>query len=286
MRLLNFLDVDGPAVALFLEGRWVNLSAADDSMPTNVQDMLVAEVDSLEKLANLAASAPQIDTQPARILPPIAAPQKIICVGLNYREHARETGQSIPDEPLIFSKLNSTLIGHEAKIVLPSVSDQVDFEAELVVVIGKRGRNILAGQALEHIAGYCCGNDVSARDWQKGKPGRQWLLGKSFDTFAPLGPWMIPAEAVPDPGNLNIQCRVNGKTMQHSNTRDLIFPVEQLICYISSVCTLEVGDLLFTGTPSGVGVARQPPRFLEPGDRVEVEIEQIGTLANSVVASE
>ena len=286
MRLLNFLDVDGPAVALFFEGRWVNLSSADPSMPTNVQDMLVAEYDSLGKLANLASGAPQLGTQPTHILPPITAPQKIICVGLNYRAHAIETGQSIPDEPLIFSKLSSSLIGHEAKIVLPSVSDQVDFEAELVVVIGKRGRNILAGQALEHVAGYCCGNDVSARDWQKRKPGRQWLLGKSFDTFAPLGPWMIPADAVPDPGNLNIQSRVNGKTMQHSNTSDLIFPVEQLICYISSVCTLEVGDLLFTGTPSGVGVARQPPRFLKPGDRVEVEIEQIGTLANSVVASE
>ena len=286
MRLLNYFDVDGPAVALFLEGRWVNLSAAGDSMPTNVQDMLVEEFDSLEKLAEVAASAPRIDTQPASILPPIAKPQKIICVGLNYLEHAKETGQPIPDEPLIFSKLSSTLIGHEAKIVLPSVSDQVDFEAELVVVIGKRGRNILAGQALGHVAGYCCGNDVSARDWQKGKPGRQWLLGKSFDTFAPLGPWMIPAEAIPDPGNLDIQSRVNGKTMQHSNTRDLIFPVAQLISYISSVCTLEVGDLLFTGTPSGVGVARQPPQFLTPGDRVEVEIEQIGTLANSVVASE
>ena len=286
MRLLNYLDADGPAVALFLEGRWVNLSAADSSMPTNVQDMLVAEKLEIKKLAILAARAPQLEKQPTRILPPIPAPQKILCVGLNYRAHAEETGQSIPEEPLIFSKLNSTLIGHGAEIVLPPVSDQVDFEAELVVVFGKRGRNIPAGQALQYVAGYCCGNDVSARDWQKGKPGRQWLLGKSFDTFAPLGPWMVPAEAVPDPANLTIECRVNGEIMQHSNTRDLIFPLEQLICYISSVCTLEVGDLLFTGTPPGVGVARQPPKFLGPGDRVEVEIEQIGTLANSVVASE
>ena len=286
MRLLNYLDADGPAVALFLEGRWVNLSAADSSMPTNVQDMLVAEKLEIKKLAILAARAPQLEKQPTRILPPIPTPQKILCVGLNYRAHAEETGQSIPEEPLIFSKLNSTLIGHGAEIVLPPVSDQVDFEAELVVVFGKRGRNIPAGQALQYVAGYCCGNDVSARDWQKGKPGRQWLLGKSFDTFAPLGPWMVPAEAVPDPANLTIECRVNGEIMQHSNTRDLIFPLEQLICYISSVCTLEVGDLLFTGTPPGVGVARQPPKFLGPGDRVEVEIERIGTLANSVVASE
>ena len=286
MRLLNYLDADGPAVALFLEGRWVNLSAADSSMPTNVQDMLVAEKFEIKKLAILAARAPQLEKQPTRILPPIPAPQKILCVGLNYRAHAEETGQSIPEEPLIFSKLNSTLIGHGAEIVLPPVSDQVDFEAELVVVFGKRGRNIPAGQALQYVAGYCCGNDVSAPDWQKGKPGRQWLLGKSFDTFAPLGPWMVPAEAVPDPANLTIECRVNGEIMQHSNTRDLIFPLEQLICYISSVCTLEVGDLLFTGTPPGVGVARQPPKFLGPGDRVEVEIERIGTLANSVVASE
>ena len=269
MRLLNYLDADGPAVALFLEGRWVNLSAADSSMPTNVQDMLVAEKLEIKKLAILAARAPQLEKQPTRILPPIPAPQKILCVGLNYRAHAEETGQIIPEEPLIFSKLNSTLIGHGAEIVLPPVSDQVDFEAELVVVFGKRGRNIPAGQALQYVAGYCCGNDVSARDWQKGKPGRQWLLGKSFDTFAPLGPWMVPAEAVPDPANLTIECRVNGEIMQHSNTRDLIFPLEQLICYISSVCTLEVGDLLFTGTPPGVGVARQPPKFLGPGDRVD-----------------
>ena len=286
MRLLNYRDADGPAVALFLEDRWLNLSAVEPGMPTNVQEMLVAGYYKSEQLEAIAAGAPQLEKQPTLVLPPVFAPQKILCVGLNYRAHAEETGQPVPAEPLIFSKLSSTVIGHGAEIILPSVSDQVDFEAELVVVIGKQGRDIPAQQAGQYVAGYCCGNDVSARDWQKGKPGRQWLLGKSFDTFAPLGPWMVPADAVPDAGNLTIACRVNGATMQFSSTKDLIFSVEQLIHYISTVCTLEVGDLLFTGTPPGVGVARQPPRFLEPGDRVEVEIERIGTLANSVVASE
>ena len=289
MRLLNYRDSDGPSVAGFFDHRWVNLCFADPSLPTNVQDILGEDQKTKNLVTHLIAIAersPVLEKQPSSILAPIPHPGKILCVGLNYREHAKETGQPIPTEPLIFSKLGSAVIAHGTDIVLPAVSDQIDFEAELVVVIGKRGRSIPLEQAWQYVAGYCCGNDISARDWQKGKPGGQWLLGKSFDTFAPLGPWIVLSDAVPDAGNLAIECRVNGKTMQASNTNNLIFSIDQLIHYISQVCTLEVGDLLFTGTPPGVGVARRPPLFLQPGDRVEVEIEKIGTLVNSVVASE
>ncbi len=222
--------------------------------------------------------------RPSVLLPPILRPSKIFCVGRNYAEHANETGADLPPEPLIFSKMPSTLVGHGAKIRLPSESQKVDFEAELVVVIGKTGRRIPRSEALQYVAGYTCGNDVTARDWQKGKPGQQWLLGKSFDTFAPLGPCFVTADEIPDPQALDISLRLNGQVMQQANTCEMIFPVEELISYISQICTLLPGDLLFTGTPSGVGVARNPPAFLQPGDQVEVEIERIGCLSNECEA--
>ena len=216
--------------------------------------------------------------------PPIANPGKILCVGLNYADHARETGKQPPSEPLIFSKLNTTLRGNGDHIVLPPVSQMVDFEAELVVVIGRSGHHIPRHDAIQHVAGYMCGNDVSARDWQKGKPGGQWLLGKSFDSFAPTGPWFVTADEV-HPQDLSVQLRINGTTMQDSHTSEMLFPVDELISYISQVCTLVPGDLIFTGTPHGVGVARDPQVFLQPGDEVAVEISGLGVLRNPVVAS-
>ena len=215
---------------------------------------------------------------------PIPNPGKILCVGLNYADHARETGKTPPTEPLIFSKLNTALRACNDEIVLPAVTDMVDFEAELVVVIGRTCRNILRSDALDCVAGYMCGNDVSARDWQKGKPGGQWLLGKSFDSFAPTGPWFVTADEV-SPQELSIQLRLNSVTMQDSRTSEMLFPVDELIAYISQVCTLEPGDLIFTGTPHGVGVARDPQVFLRPGDSVEVEISGVGILKNTVVAA-
>ena len=170
--------------------------------------------------------------------------------------------------------------------MLPRLSDKVDYEAELVVVIGVGGRHVPKEQARNHVAAYCCGNDVSARDWQHHKPGGQWLLGKSFDSFAPFGPALTSADEVDDPGKLRIQLRLNGRTMQDSNTDQLIFPVEELIAYVSGVCTLSPGDLIFTGTPPGVGGARKPPVFLQPGDVMEVEIEQLGVLRNPVIAED
>ena len=185
---------------------------------------------------------------------------------------------------MLFNKFPSAVCSHGDPIVLPRLTDKVDYEAELVVVIGAPGRYIPKEKALEHVAAYCCGNDVSARDWQLHKPGGQWLLGKSFDSFAPFGPALVTTDELPSAANLGIQLRLNGQIMQQSNTAQLIFPVEELIAYVSGVCTLVPGDVIFTGTPSGVGGSRKPPVFLTPGDVVEVEIDHLGVLRNPVVA--
>jgi 2-keto-4-pentenoate hydratase/2-oxohepta-3-ene-1,7-dioic acid hydratase in catechol pathway len=213
----------------------------------------------------------------------VTDPQKVLCVGLNYADHARESGAAIPGEPVLFSKFPSALIGPGDTILLPSkLTQEVDYEAELVFVIGKRGRNVPKAKAFDYVAGYTCGHDVSARDWQLGKPGGQWMLGKTFDTFAPLGPALVTRDEVPDPHNLPIRLRRNGEVLQDSNTKQFIFKIDELVAYISQVMTLEPGDLVFTGTPPGVGFARKPPVFLRDGDVTDVEIEGVGVLTNPV----
>lgn len=220
----------------------------------------------------------------SQMLAPITEPQKIICIGTNYADHAREMGGEPPAIPVVFSKFPSTITAPHAEIRLPKISDKVDYEAELVVVIGKPGKHIRREHAMEHVFGYCCGNDISARDWQKGKPGGQWLLGKTFDTFAPIGPSIVTRDEIHDPHQLDIELRLNGNVMQQSNTRQLIFPIDELIAHLSQFFTFATGDLIFTGTPSGVGAGRNPPLFLKPGDQIEVEIEGLGTLKNHVIA--
>ncbi len=219
----------------------------------------------------------------ARLLPPVPAPGKVICIGRNYAGHAAEMGSAIDDLPVVFNKFASAIIGPGQPVRLPEMSQAVDYEAELVVVIGKTGFEIPRTDVSEYVFGYCCGNDVTARDWQKGRPGGQWLLGKSFDSFAPIGPWIVSGEAL-DAGQLEIQMRLNGQIRQASNTCHLIFSIDYLIAHISRFCTLQPGDLLFTGTPEGVGAGRQPPVFLKPGDHMEVDIAGIGCLSNPVVA--
>jgi 2-keto-4-pentenoate hydratase/2-oxohepta-3-ene-1,7-dioic acid hydratase in catechol pathway len=220
------------------------------------------------------------------LLSPVPENGKTICIGLNYRDHAIETGAEIPTEPVVFSKLQGTLCGPGTPIPLPAVSHQVDYEAELVLVIGRTAQSVSEETADEYIFGYMCGHDVSARDWQKGRPGGQWLLGKSFPQFAPVGPWLVTKEQVKDACNLKIQMRINDEVMQDSNTQQLIFKPQQLISYLSRCCILQAGDLIFTGTPPGVGAARKPPRFLRAGDICEVEIEGLGVLRNPVVEAQ
>lgn len=219
-----------------------------------------------------------------RLRAPLLRPGKIICLGLNYADHARETNSPIPQYPELFNKFANALIGPGEPIVLPRVSQQVDYEAELAVVIGRAGRYIDKSRALEHVAGYTILNDVSMRDFQF--RGRQWMQGKTFDRSTPLGPWVVTADEIPDPQGLEISCEVSGEVLQRSNTREMIFDVAHVVAYISQIMTLEPGDVIATGTPAGVGFAREPKRLLRPGDVVRVTVEKIGTLENPVVAEE
>jgi 2-keto-4-pentenoate hydratase/2-oxohepta-3-ene-1,7-dioic acid hydratase in catechol pathway len=239
----------------------------------------------LSQVAAVAAKtgAKSYPVRGAQFHAPIPDPQKVICIGLNYSDHAAEQNLQPPREPVVFSKFVTALTGHEKPVELPSVSTKVDFEAELVVVIGKGGRMIAEADGMKHVAGYMVGHDVSARDWQKEKDGKQWLCGKTFDTFAPCGPEFITADEVNDPHALPIKLRLNGNVMQDSNTNKLIFSIPRLISYISQVFTLTPGDLIFTGTPPGVGDARKPPVYMKPGDIAEVEIEGLGLLRNTMV---
>jgi 2-keto-4-pentenoate hydratase/2-oxohepta-3-ene-1,7-dioic acid hydratase in catechol pathway len=264
--------------------RFVDLRGADSSLPATLIGIL-SEPNGMERARNAyekGRAARRFVT--GTLLAPIPEPGKVLCIGLNYRDHAKETGAHIPAEPIVFSKFSSAIIGPEAPIILPRASQKVDYEAELVAVIGRRGKNISAANASGYIAGYMNGNDVSARDWQLEKPGKQWLLGKSPDTFGPIGPYLVTTDEIPDAGRLAIRLQLNGQTMQDSSTAELIFRVSQLIEHISKVVTLDPGDVIFTGTPPGVGMARTPPVFLKAGDVVEVEIEGLGTLRNPVKA--
>jgi 2-keto-4-pentenoate hydratase/2-oxohepta-3-ene-1,7-dioic acid hydratase in catechol pathway len=275
----------GPRACGLVEGQYVDVNAADSEMPSSLRELLARGPDVHRRAWSALRSGP-VTYEPAktRLLPPVPDPRKIICIGLNYRDHAAESGVPVPPEPVLFSKYPTTLIGHLDRIVLPRVSHAVDYEAELVVVIGQGGKHISQEQAREHIGGYTIGHDVSARDWQLIKPAKQWMAGKTFDTFAPTGPELVTPDEVPDPHKLGIRLRLNGQTMQDSSTSQLIFGVEELIAYLSQIVTLEPGDLIFTGTPPGVGMARKPPVWLKPGDVVEVEIDRLGILRNSVIA--
>jgi len=281
MRLVTYQSASGPRVAATRGGAYVDLHATDPQLPTSMKELLAMGADGLGRAQAARDSGEPISD--VRLLAPVPDPQKVICIGLNYADHAAESGNTVGDEPVVFNKFPTTIRADGDDIVLPAVSDQVDYEAELVVVIGVGGKNIPREEALSAVAGYACGHDVSARDWQIGKPGGQWLLGKGFDSFAPYGPELVTGDEVGDPGKLGISLRLNGQTMQDSNTQELIFSIDYLVSYLSQVCTLMPGDLIFTGTPPGVGAARKPPVFLKPGDTVEVEIEKIGLLTNNVV---
>lgn len=283
MRLVTYKSAYGPRVAVPRDGGYVDLNWADPSLPACMKQLLSLGKTGLERAARAVASAQILPEKNLQLLAPIPRPDKVICIGLNYIDHAKESGQEPPPEPVVFNKFPSSVIAPLDPIVLPKLSQKVDYEAELVVVIGAAGKHIAEADALNYVAGYCCGHDVSARDWQHTKPAGQWLLGKTFDTFAPLGPELVTADEVGDAGKLRVQFRLNGQTLQDGNTDKLIFSVPKLIAYISGVITLAPGDVIYTGTPPGVGAARKPPIFMKPGDVAEVEIEKLGVLKNPVV---
>jgi 2-keto-4-pentenoate hydratase/2-oxohepta-3-ene-1,7-dioic acid hydratase in catechol pathway len=217
-----------------------------------------------------------------RPLPPVDPPN-IVCVGLNYRRHAEETKIGYPDLPVLFIKTTTSLIGSGDAILLPLAGpDQVDYEAELAVIIGRRAKNVSPEHALDYVLGYSCANDVSARDWQIDKQKKQWARGKSFDTFCPLGPCLVTKDELTDPNNLRLKTILNGKVLQDSNTSDMIFNVQTLVSDLSQSLTLLPGTVILTGTPEGVGFTRQPPVFLREGDIITIEIEGVGSLVNPV----
>ncbi len=282
MRLVTFRAEGAVQPGAVAGGKVVGLAGA--GLPDMLSVLAGGEAARARIEEWIAAPGPgaERDRASVTLLAPVPRPPKLICVGLNYRDHALETRMQIPDVPTIFAKFPTAVIGPGEKIVLPRSSARPDYEAEFAFVIGKGGRHIPAGNWREHIFGYTALNDVSARDYQMSTT--QWTVGKSFDTFAPMGPWIVTADEIADPHNLDISLTINGELMQNSNTRHLIFGIPELVAYLSSVFTLEPGDVVSTGTPAGVGFARKPPRYLQPGDEVVVSVAGIGELRNPVVA--
>jgi 2-keto-4-pentenoate hydratase/2-oxohepta-3-ene-1,7-dioic acid hydratase in catechol pathway len=293
MRLVTFTSRNDPlagaVVGMLVSGGTavLDLTRTGAQMPRDVLTCFDLDGPWLSRAFALAAAEPPagaivaIDT--VRLRAPVPRPGKLVCVGLNYRDHAAESKMPVPERPVLFSKFTTSIIGSGDPIVLPPSSEKVDYEAELAVVIGRRVKRASREEAARAILGYTIINDVSARDFQFGDG--QWQRGKSCDTFAPMGPWIVTADEVADPQKLGIRLRVNGQTLQSSNTNQMVFGAVDLVTFIAETITLEPGDVIATGTPPGVGFARQPPIFLKAGDVVEVEIDGLGVLKNPVMAN-
>jgi 2-keto-4-pentenoate hydratase/2-oxohepta-3-ene-1,7-dioic acid hydratase in catechol pathway len=275
MRVVSVLHPAGPRAGIVVDGRVVDAAAAG---ATDGWRSVLAEPERLH------AAATQLDGLPldeVELGPPIPDPQKIVCVGLNYSDHANELAFELPETPVLFAKFRNSLRGPRQSIVLPTTSTEIDYEGELALVIGREAKDLAAADARVAVAGYMVLNDVSARDlqWRTG----QWLPGKALDTFAPCGPWLVTADELDDPQDLRLTTRLNSTVVQEASTAEMIFSIDELVSYVSTVMTLVPGDVIATGTPAGVGTKRDPPLYLRDGDLIEVEIEGIGALANRVV---
>jgi 2-keto-4-pentenoate hydratase/2-oxohepta-3-ene-1,7-dioic acid hydratase in catechol pathway len=283
MRLVTYERNGQRSIGALINSGIIDLPAASGgALPADMVTFLQQGDAALTQARNIAAKGgPAIPLTDARLLAPVPRPGKIIGIGLNYADHAAEGGREKPQYPMIFTKAVSAVIATGEPIRIPLVTQMVDFEGELAVVIGKRAKNVPSKDALDYVAGYTICNDVSGRDYQQRSSP---TAGKSFDTFAPLGPAIVTRDDVPDPHVLDIRTVVSGEEMQHSNTRHLIFNVHYLIDYLSHIFALEPGDIISTGTPAGVGWFRNPSRFLKAGDTVRIEVEKVGTLQNPVVA--
>jgi 2-keto-4-pentenoate hydratase/2-oxohepta-3-ene-1,7-dioic acid hydratase in catechol pathway len=283
MRIAN---LDGRSTIVTDEGL-VDIATSSNGAFSSSIDKCITQLDKLRSWCGSASPTPMDLTTPSELLgdtrlgPVVTSPQQIFAVGLNYRHHAEEMGLVLPKEPMVFTKFVSSLCGPNDELPLPSPT--TDFEAELVVVIGKRSRNVSVGDALSTVAGYCVGQDFSERTLQmKGTPA-QFSLGKSFRNFTPVGPWLTTTDEVDDANDLVIRCSVNGTQYQDSNTSDMVFGVEEVVSYLSGVVELRPGDLIFTGSPHGVGQGQRPPVYLQPGDTVVTSIERLGRIENHVV---
>jgi 2-keto-4-pentenoate hydratase/2-oxohepta-3-ene-1,7-dioic acid hydratase in catechol pathway len=276
---MKIANVSGRA-HLVVDGRLVDVDKASGGRLPADPMALIPMLGSVGELP-VPDDAPALDA--TRLAAPVPRPSKILAIGLNYRGHAEESGLQLPEQPVVFAKLPSALCGPADDIVVPGGRVRVDWEAELVVCIGKGGRRIAEADAWSYVAGVTGGQDVSDREEQF-RALRQFTMAKSFDSYAPIGPFLVTPDELANPDDLAVECRVDGEVVQSSRTSDLIFPVPALIAWISRVCTLEPGDLVFTGTPSGVGDSRQPPRYLGPGNVVETEVEGVGVMRNRVAA--
>jgi len=284
MKLATYDAGQGARTAIVKGDGLIDIGRAMPDAPATMIGVIAAW-DRLEPALRRVAAEAKADHRLAdvRLLPPVPRPGKIMAIGLNYADHIAESGQKTPEHQLWFSKMPSAANGAGDPIQIPGATNFVDYEAELVAIVGKGGRNITKDGAAAAIFGYCCGNDVTARDWQWRTP--QWVLGKSFDTHAPMGPWIVTADEVGDPHALAIRCLVNGETRQDSNTGHLVFNVFDQVAHLSLAMTLEPGDAIFTGTPGGVGVAMKPAVPLKAGDVVRVEIEKLGAIEARMVAA-
>ena len=283
MRFMAFSKAGARGLGAVVAGQWDcrGLLESEPGFPGHLDTLIAAGPDALQAAYDRLRQGAVIDEGAVQVLPPLPAPGKIICVGLNYADHSTESGFKQPDYPTLFGRFASSLVGHGAPIIRPRVSTQLDYEGEVVAVIGKRGRHIAKAAALSHVAGYSIFNEGSVRDYQFKAP--QWTMGKNFDGTGAFGPVFVTADELP-PGckGLRLQTRLNGQVVQDASTNDMVFDVETLIAIISEGITLEPGDLIVTGTPAGVGLARKPPLWMKPGDVCEVEVERLGILRNPI----
>jgi 2-keto-4-pentenoate hydratase/2-oxohepta-3-ene-1,7-dioic acid hydratase in catechol pathway len=282
MKLVTYAAGAGPRLGAVVGDGVVDVARHISGLPADMIALIRHWSSARPRLEQALAGRPDRRLSEVRLRAPIARPGKILAIGLNYLDHIEETGAQRPLYPMFFAKMSTAANGPFDAIELPAVSDELDYEAELVVIIGRRCRNVPRARAREVVFGYCVGNDVSVRDWQK-RTG-QWTLGKSFDTHAPFGPWITTADEL-DPHALGIRSFVNGEPRQNSNTKQMLFDCEAQIEHLSQAMTLEPGDLILTGTPSGVGMGRNPPLYLKTGDVVRVEIDGLGAIENRVEAS-
>jgi acylpyruvate hydrolase len=287
MKIVAFEDHGGPRFGIVEGDQVVDLQAAESRIPNDLGEWLAKTNGDTIELAEIAKRAPASVRKPLSPITyalPVRRPGKIICLGLNYLEHVKEGSQrdNIPKFPTIFMRGLTSLVPHGAPIIRPLASETLDYEAELILVVGKRAKHLTAANATSCIAGYSCGNEGSVREFQR--KTTQWDMGKNFDRTGGFGPWLVTADELPDAAKgLKIQSRLNGAVMQSDNTDNMMFPIVEMLVYITQGITLEPGDVIFTGTPSGVGHARKPPLWMKNGDTVEVEIERIGTLRNPIV---
>jgi 2-keto-4-pentenoate hydratase/2-oxohepta-3-ene-1,7-dioic acid hydratase in catechol pathway len=284
MKLVRYKHGDVVSIgAVVDETTLVDLMLASNTGSCPMCAFLATGEEGIQHAEKVLAAPPaeaKLPLDQVQLLAPVGDPNKIMCIGQNYRDHCEEQNQPIPERAILFSKYSTAINDPDGVIQLLAISDQIDYECELAVVIGTKGRNIPEAEAMSYVAGYLCANDVTARDIQKGDG--QWVRGKSPDTFFPIGPYLVTADEIADPHDLNISLTLNGETMQKSNTSNLIFKIPFLISYLSQTMTLLPGDIISTGTPGGVGVFRKPPIFLKAGDTVSVTITGLGTLTNTV----